>query len=129
MMDEKQLGSRIRDRRNELKMSQTELANAVGLIQAKISQIEIGERKIDMLKELPRFAQILGRPVDWFITEEEIGSAEITLESVLKEKCPSLGKLTDEELIIMKDLCGNILGSFMQLQRNSRISQKEKKRK
>ena len=124
-MNEKELGNRIKSRRMELKISQKDLADAVGLIQAQISQIEIGERRIDMLKELPLFAKVLVKPIEWFITEEMSSPEQLTLESVIKEKCPSLGELNNDDLNYLKDFIGDIMASF--IERDQHFSKKVKK--
>lgn len=119
---EEKLGEKIKERRKALKMSQDKLGKAVGLIQGKISQIEIGKRRLDMLTELPKFAEALGMPVHWFMTEEEVPTSEVSFVSFVKMKCPSLGELSPDDINYLMDLCGDIMTPV--LERDARFSKK-----
>ncbi len=82
--------NRIRQRRDELGLSQKDLANALGLDQGKISLIEKGARKIDVVKELPALAKILQKPISWFFDGSEAPRGQSAAEVVLKEYFPNI---------------------------------------
>jgi len=60
------VGERVGDARRTARLSQAELAAALGLDRSAVTRIETGERKLDSL-ELARVAALLGRPIDWFL--------------------------------------------------------------
>ncbi len=68
-MDPKILGSRIRQAREQLGMSQDELAIEVSKDQRAISEYELGKRKLSAA-DLPIFAQILKVPLLYFYEGE-----------------------------------------------------------
>lgn len=57
---------RLREAREAAGLTQTEVADALGLPQSFVSKSETGERRVDAL-ELARFARLYERPLDWFI--------------------------------------------------------------
>jgi len=56
-------GATVRKRREELGISQQDIAIALGLDQAKVSLIERGARRVDVVKELPALARVLRLPI------------------------------------------------------------------
>ncbi len=75
-MDEKKImeayefGKKIKERREALGMSQHDLASKIGIDQGKVSLLEKGARKIDVVKELPTLARALNCSVGWFYDEK-----------------------------------------------------------
>jgi Zn-dependent peptidase ImmA (M78 family)/transcriptional regulator with XRE-family HTH domain len=67
-MDWSDFGQRIANARRAARLSQAELAAALGLDRTAVTKLETGERKVDSL-ELVRLARALGRPMDWFFAE------------------------------------------------------------
>ena len=65
----RELGSRLADARKVARLSQAEVAVAVGLDRTAITRIENGDRKLDSL-ELLRIAGILKRPIEWFLAPQ-----------------------------------------------------------
>ena len=63
----RELGARVTEARQKACLSQAELAVEMHLDRTAITKIETGERKLDSL-ELTRLAEILKRPIDWFVT-------------------------------------------------------------
>lgn len=63
-----QLGQRVADARKQLRLTQVDLAAAMGLDRTAITKIESGQRTIDSL-ELARLASTLHRPISWFVRE------------------------------------------------------------
>jgi len=69
-MDRRQLiATRIKQAREEMGMSQQELGRLFGCSDVNISRIERGIVSID-ISDLERMAQILGRPLDWFLSDK-----------------------------------------------------------
>jgi len=68
-MDERDFGAKIKARREEVGISQQDIANALNLDQGKISQIERGLRRVEVIHELPTIAKLLKVPVSWFYSE------------------------------------------------------------
>ena len=64
------LGERIRQRRNKLKVTQQELAQALGMTPQHISAIEQG-KGAPSLGILPKLAEELGVSVDYLLTGKE----------------------------------------------------------
>lgn len=108
IMDDQMLGLRIRQKREELNLSQTELAELIGVDQGMMSRIELGKRKIDSTKELPLLAKALGCPYSWFLEEGGVIKDEITLESLIRHKFPKID-LTDEEVNRLSEITKTFL--------------------
>jgi len=68
--DRRSLGSRLREAREYLGLSQDEVAKAVGLTRSAVSLLESGQRRIDAL-ELKKLAATYQRPVTDFTGEME----------------------------------------------------------
>ncbi len=66
MTRHEQIGNRIKDRRKELKMSQKDLGNMVGLTSATISRIEDGSRTLTQ-ENITKFTQALEVSPDWLM--------------------------------------------------------------
>ena len=67
------LGTKIRQRREELGLSQQELARLLGMTQARISEIESGARPHVNLPNLRNLARTLGVSADYLIGTWEEG--------------------------------------------------------
>lgn len=74
----KELGRRIQAAREQKKLSQEELAGAIGCSQSALSNYEKGKRKI-YLSQLEKLSEVLEKPVDYFVECLE----EPNLESLL----------------------------------------------
>lgn len=66
--DQAGMGSRIALARHDLGLTQADLASELGLDRTAIPKIESGARKISA-NELVRLAEVLDRPIDWFVVE------------------------------------------------------------
>jgi len=64
------IGQRIRQRRESLKLTQKQLAEALGLTPQHISAIEQGKRLPSILS-LAKFAEQLGVSIDYLVTGKE----------------------------------------------------------
>ena len=69
-MTTKELAKKIKQYREDLDMTQADLADKVGLERPAITQIEAGHREIASL-ELARFSKIFGVSVDELLSEDE----------------------------------------------------------
>ena len=65
------LGRRIREAREQLGMSQEDLAMKIGRDQRAVSEYENGKRRISVT-ELPTFAQVLQVPVMYFFEGDNV---------------------------------------------------------
>lgn len=64
------LGTRLRETREYLGLSQDEVAKFIGIPRTALSHIESGQRKIDAL-ELTGLARLYKKPVAYFTGEED----------------------------------------------------------
>jgi Zn-dependent peptidase ImmA (M78 family)/transcriptional regulator with XRE-family HTH domain len=80
------IGARIRQAREEQGISQADLAQALGLSQAAVSNIEGGARAL-RVDELIGISQTLGRAVDYFLaaTRRQTGPIGVTLRAQVAE--------------------------------------------
>lgn len=69
-MTQTDLGTRIREARERVGLSQEQVAEWLCIPRSSFSRIESGERRVDSL-ELQRLADLLGRSLDWFFEQEE----------------------------------------------------------
>jgi len=73
------LGDKIKSRREQLGLTQRELAKQVGMNQSRISEVESGERKQMSLKNLRAMARALGVSADYLIgTWEDLEEEVVT---------------------------------------------------
>lgn len=70
-MEWHEFGKRVTARRKELGISQQEIAVALKVDQAKVSLIEKGARKVDLIKELPQLAKVLRCSMSALVMDEE----------------------------------------------------------
>ena len=65
-MNLKNLGYKIQSAREEKKLSQEQLASAIGCSQSALSNYEKGKRRI-YLSQLEKLSEVLERPIDFFL--------------------------------------------------------------
>jgi transcriptional regulator with XRE-family HTH domain len=70
-VDRKDLGTRLREAREYVGLSQDEVAKYLSIPRTALSHIETGQRRIDAL-ELKKLAQLYKRPVGYFTGEEKV---------------------------------------------------------
>jgi transcriptional regulator with XRE-family HTH domain len=75
-MEWHEFGARVKSRREQLNISQQEIANALKIDQAKVSLIEKGARKVDVIKELPKLAEVLRCSMSALVLDEQTRSAD-----------------------------------------------------
>ena len=96
-MYEETPGLRIREKREQLGISQAQLASLVGLNPRAINRIEVGILRINMIDDyLPQIAAELKTTVD-YIKDGELHSERSTREEMLRIRQEGLIR-SDEEL-------------------------------
>ncbi len=76
--------TRLKRRREELNMTQTELANAVNTTPASISQFE-NEKRNPSFKMITNLSRALKITTDYLIGEQELGHADVLADPMLRE--------------------------------------------
>jgi transcriptional regulator with XRE-family HTH domain len=66
----KEIGRKIQQAREEKGLTQSDLALALGLTQAALSNYELGKRRL-YLHQIEKISQILGRDLEYFIGTPE----------------------------------------------------------
>jgi transcriptional regulator with XRE-family HTH domain len=66
----KEIGRKIQKAREEKGMTQVDLAQALGITQAALSNYELGKRRL-YLHQIEGIARILNKKLDFFISEED----------------------------------------------------------
>jgi transcriptional regulator with XRE-family HTH domain len=69
--ERKKMGARLREAREYVGLSQDEVAKTLSIPRTALSNIETGQRRIDVL-ELKKLARLYKRPVEYFTGEEKI---------------------------------------------------------
>ena len=65
----KKIGKKIQKAREEKGMTQVDLAKAIGITQAALSNYELGKRRL-YLHQIEQIALLLGRQLDFFISDD-----------------------------------------------------------
>lgn len=123
--------ARLKQAREEFGISQEELGRRYGSSGAHISQIERGKRGIG-LKSLQKLAEVLGKPVEWFISSSEhtaprplyaiiseferaterLEVLDIPVIGTISDRSPSLiGESKEEYITVPKEMLGTARGS------------------
>lgn len=111
-MNEREFGLKIKKRREELGMSQQDLAIALCLDQGKVSLIERGARKIDSVTELPLIANALRCSLSWFYEDGEISEEPTSpLETIMNQYFPGI-EFTNFEVKRMQQFLEPIIQSY-----------------
>lgn len=104
--DRKSLGSRLREAREYLGLSQDEVAKAVGLTRPAVSLIESGQRKVDAL-ELKKFAELYQRPTAEFTGDVEIDAPVPETVQHLARAASKLATTDQAELLRFAEFLGS----------------------
>jgi len=99
MIDYALIGKKLREARVSRKLTQTELAEELGVSTGYICQIEQGDKCFN-LKRLEEVAKIFEKPITYFIE----GAAGDTRENMIAEIVEILGRLSDENLEKAKEI-------------------------
>lgn len=96
---DKNIGKRIRSRRQELGLSQAELGSRLGIHQKQISSYERGVN-LPSSEVMIRLAEVLGVSLDYLAYSKEVAASpsyEPSYDSELMERFKALQELTAEE--------------------------------
>jgi len=80
-MNLRELGERIQTAREEKKLSQEQLANAIGCSQSALSNYEKGKRRI-YLSLLEKLSEILDKPLNYFVENFEEANDDLPLANL-----------------------------------------------
>jgi transcriptional regulator with XRE-family HTH domain len=86
-MDEISFGARIKARREELGISQKEVAAALDIDQGKVSLIEKGQRRV-VAKELAILSKLLQVQVSWFFVDMGLSQDTSPVNALLNQYFP-----------------------------------------
>jgi len=78
-LSQKQIGQRIAELRKLKGFSQEDLAKSVNISRPSLTQIELGNRSVDVF-ELQRLSQVLGFSLDDFMSVDFSVSHELTVK-------------------------------------------------
>jgi Zn-dependent peptidase ImmA (M78 family)/DNA-binding XRE family transcriptional regulator len=103
------LGRRIAEAREDVGMTQAELAELVGVDRTAVVRVETGARKVSAT-ELVAMAAALGRPIDWFVVESppavvsrrrdpSVGGHSRRLDLALENIARDVGFLVDRDIL------------------------------
>lgn len=108
-------GQKVRKRREELGISQQEIATALGIDQAKVSLIERGGRKVDLVKEVPALAKILRCPISYLCDQELDGqnASDDPVKALVSQYFPNVD-FNDMELKRIRQFLEPVLASFVE---------------
>jgi len=84
-LSQKQIGQRITELRKMKGLSQEDLAKSVKISRPSLAQIELGNRKVDVL-ELQMFSMVLGFSLDDFMSQNFSVNQDIEGKAVAKTK-------------------------------------------
>jgi len=84
-LSQKQIGQRISEIRKMKGLSQSDLAKSVKISRPSLTQIELGNRSVDII-EFQKLSQILGFSLDALMSEDFILSHEMNIEEKKKSK-------------------------------------------
>ncbi len=111
-MNERDFGLKIKARREELGLSQQDLAVLMGLDQGKVSLIERGARKVDSVTELPMLAKALKCPLSWFYQDKQlISTSNDPMQMIMSQYFPGI-EFNDFEVRRMQQFLEPIIQNF-----------------
>ena len=96
----KEIGSRLREAREYLDLTQQEVAETLGLPRPAISLIEKGQRRLETL-ELKRLAELYGRPISDF-TGERLGNQPEEIRMLMR-KAEAMSEQDRREIVRFAD--------------------------
>jgi transcriptional regulator with XRE-family HTH domain len=91
-VDRQVLGSRLKEAREYLNLSQDEVAKILKVPRSAVSLIEAGQRKVDAI-ELQKLAETYQRPIRFFIDE----ATPTPIPEVVQHLARAASKLTDQD--------------------------------
>jgi len=114
-MEWHEFGQRVRRRREELGISQQEIASALGIDQAKVSLIERGARKVDLIKELPALARTLKCSMSGLVQEDVVAAApeDDPIRAFIQQQFPGV-KFEEFEMRRIAQFLEPVLTSYVE---------------
>jgi transcriptional regulator with XRE-family HTH domain len=107
------LGEKLKKAREDAGLEQKTVAAELNLDQGKISLIERGARKVDAEKELPKFAKLYKKPINWFFEEDkEVPEGKSEIDDFLKTYLPDVN-FSDFEKKRLSQFLGNVAESYV----------------
>lgn len=113
-MNEHEFGAKIKARREDLGLSQNDLAMALKIDQGKVSLVEKGLRRVDVVKELPILAKTLQVTIDWFYESTDTPKKMDPVEILISQYFPDV-KFTDFEVKRVKQFLEPVLKNYVEL--------------
>ena len=98
------MGRRIQDKRKNLRLSQEELAESVGLSKQTVSRAENGQRELGA-QNVARLARALEMSADYLLTGERIDADVMKLDKKLANLTERQYKFLEELIRIFVDMC------------------------
>lgn len=130
-MNERDFGLKIKARREELGLSQQDLAVLMGLDQGKISLIERGARKVDSVTELPILAKALKCSLSWFYRDEElINNSDDPMQLIMNQYFPGI-EFSEFEIHRMQQFLEPIIQNYAKADSviSKKVSEEEENKK
>lgn len=103
--EHKLVGSRLREAREMLGLTQADVAGALGIGRTSINAMELGRRKVTGL-ELRRLSRLYRRPVAWLLSEEEAQTSDADLKALFRATAALTGEDKDQVLRFAEFLAG-----------------------
>lgn len=111
-MNEHEFGAKIKARRESLGISQREVARALNIDQGKVSLIEKGMRRVDVVKELPVLAKLLRVTVNWFFEETDAQLGKTPIEALISQYFPDV-VFSDFEMKRIEQFLEPVIASYV----------------
>ncbi len=114
-MEWHEFGLRVRRRREELGISQQEIASALGIDQAKVSLIERGARKVDLVRELPALARTLKCSMSALVQEDVVAATpeDDPIRAFIQQRFPGV-KFEEFEMRRIAQFLEPVLASYVE---------------
>jgi len=100
----KEIGKKIQRAREELGLTQVDLAQTLGITQAALSNYELGKRRL-YLHQIENIARLLGKDLDFFIGHHNENTNDQFLDlSRKKDQIMSrINNLSEDDLILLSN--------------------------
>jgi transcriptional regulator with XRE-family HTH domain len=100
----KEMGKKIQKAREEKGMTQMDLAQALGITQAALSNYELGKRRL-YLHQIEDIARLLQKNLDYFIPSpaENVQTDTLNASEVRKKIISKINNLNEKELSLLSD--------------------------
>lgn len=96
----KEIGRKIQKAREGKGMTQVDLAHCLGITQAALSNYELGKRRL-YLHQIEEIAQIVGKTLDFFITDDSSApKTKVSVDATKKKQqiLSRIARMSNDEL-------------------------------